>query len=91
MSLDTATILCGIECTLNAGLYFFGIFFSQSVRDLEGCIRTLDGVLREIVGFWTSTILQSMSLLNIEVDAAQSRYAVVLFKVGGLAQPGGSF
>ena len=89
-SSDTATRLCGIESTLNTRLHFFGSFFSQSVRDLEVCICTLDGVLREILGSWTSAISQSASFPKIEVDAAQSKYAVVLFKFGGLAQPGGS-
>ena len=54
------------------------------------CIRTLDGVLRDMFGSWTSAISQSASFPNIKVDAAQSRYAVVLFKFEGLAQPGGS-
>ena len=54
------------------------------------CIRTLDGVLREMLGSWTSVISQSASFPQIEVDAAQSKYAVVLFKFGGLAQPGDS-
>ena len=89
-SSDTATRLCGMESTLNARLHFFGNFFSRSVRDSEVCIRTLDGVFREILGSWTSAILQSAYFPNIEVNAAQSRYAVVLFKLCGLAQPGGS-
>ena len=50
----------------------------------------LDGVLRDIVGSWTSAILQSAYFPKIVVDAAQSKYAVVLFKFGGLVQPGGS-
>jgi hypothetical protein len=89
-SSDTATRLCGIESTLKARLHFFGSFFSLSVRDLEVCICTLDGVLSDVFGSWTSAMLQSASFPNIETDAAQSRYAVVLFKFCGLAQPGGS-
>jgi hypothetical protein len=50
----------------------------------------LDGVLSDMFGSWTSAMLQSASFPNIETDAAQSRYAVVLFKFCGLAQPGGS-
>ena len=54
------------------------------------CIRTLGGVLRDIFGSWTSAISQSASFPKIVVDAAQSKYAIVLFKFGGLAQPDGS-
>ena len=78
-----------MESTLNARLHLFGNCFCQSVRDSEVNIRTLDGVLREMLGSWTSAILQSASFPNIEDDAAQSRYAADLFKFGGLAQPGG--
>jgi hypothetical protein len=41
-------------------------------------------------GSLTVATSQSASFPKIEVDAAQSKYAVVLFKFGGLVQPGGS-
>ena len=53
-------------------------------------IRTLDGVFKDMFGSWTFATSQSASFPKIVVDAAQSKYAVVLFKFGGLVQPGGS-
>ena len=89
-SSDTATRLCGIESTLKARLHFIGNFFRRSVKDSDVCIRTLEGVLRDMFGSWMSATSQSASFPNIVVDAAQSKYAVVLFEFGGLVQPGGS-
>ena len=85
---DTAIQLCGIKFTLNAYLHLFGTFFGQSVRDLEVNIHILYGVFREMFDSWISAILQSVSFPNIEVDAAQSIYAVDLFKLWGFAQRG---
>ena len=41
-------------------------------------------------GSWLGATLQTASFPRIEVDAAQSKYAVFLLGFGGLAQPGGS-
>ena len=89
-SSDTATRLCGIESTLKARLAFRGNLFNRSVRDSEVCIGTFDGVLRGMLGSWIFATSQFAVFPNIEVDAAQSKYAVSLFRFGGLAQPGGS-
>ena len=60
------------------------------MRDSEVCISTFDGVLRDILGYWIFATVQFAVFPYIEVDAAQSKYAVSLFRFGGLAQPGGS-
>ena len=90
LSSDTATRLCGIVLTLKARLHFIGNFLRRSVKDSDVYIRTLDGVFNDMFGSCIFATSQSASFPKIEVDAAQSKYAVVLFKFGGLVQPGGS-
>ena len=89
-SSETATRLCGMEFTLNTRLDLLGNFFSQSFRDSEVYLCTLDRVFREMLDSWTSAILQWASFPNGKVNTAQSRCAVGLFVFGRLAQPGGS-
>ena len=43
-----------------------------------------------MLGSWIGATLQSACFPRIDVDVAQSRYAVVLLGFGGLVQPGGS-
>ena len=49
-------------------------------------IGTCEGVLREMFGSWVGEIFHFASLPRIEKEAAQSKYAVSLFVIGGLEQ-----
>jgi hypothetical protein len=62
-----------MSLTKNYVLAAIGNFFSLSNKLRVVWIGTLDGVLREICGSWTGTMLHAGSFPRIDVDAAQSR------------------
>ena len=87
---ETAMRLWGISLTLNALLAAGGSFCNFSNKLSVVWIGTWEVVLSDMLGSWVGDTLQSACFPRIDVDAVQSRYAVVLFGFGGLVQPGGS-
>ena len=67
---------------LNALLDADGGFFNFSSKIPVAWIGTWEGVLSEILGSWIGAMSHDASFPKIDVDAAQSRYAVVLFGLG---------
>ena len=82
--------LWGISLTLDALLAAGGSFFNFSNKLSVVWIGTWEGVLSDMLGSWIGATLQSACFPRIDVDMAQSRYALVLLGFGGLVQPGGS-
>ena len=79
---ETATRLWGMLSTLKALLAVNGSFFGFNCRLSVVWIGMCEGVLSDMFDYCIITMSHAAYFCRIDVDAAQSRYAIVLFGVG---------